>query len=586
MKATGFLKQPLLLLTMLCLLLTLFSCDSAKKANVSKREEITTVGNPNTQTETKDVETLKYSEPVLNGTYAVEEQDAAQGSVSYGYSIAEGKKMPKPMDQEDEKVVYQLADKNKETEFNTEQYGTIVENEFRRPVEAPLSTFSIDVDVASYGIIRSKIENRQDVPKDAVRIEEMVNYFTYNYDAPKDNRPFAVQTQLADCPWNAKHKLLQIGIQGKKIPTQNLPASNLVFLVDVSGSMDESNKLPLVQNALRLLVNQLNEKDRVAIVTYAGASGLALPSTPCNRKDDILQSIDNMQAGGSTNGAEGIELAYKTAKENFLPTGNNRVILCTDGDFNVGVTGDGDLVRLIEEKRKQGIFLSVLGFGMGNYKDSKMEQLADKGNGNYAYIDNVFEAKKNLVSQMGATLLCIAKDVKIQVEFNPVKVKGYRLIGYENRLLNAEDFNDDTKDAGEIGAGANVTAIYEITTDDKDDILTKPKVDPLKYQINGGLVTSNDLLTVKIRYKDPNADKSQLLEYPVADKTTAWDNTSNDFRFAVAVAGFGLVLRDSKFKGNLTMDKVRTWADKARGEDKEGYRNEFIKLLDLKKNMI
>lgn len=478
------------------------------------------------------------------------------------------------------------TEKNADKKFNTEDYSYIQENEFKRSTENPLSTFSIDVDVASYGIVRKKLEEGQAVPKDAVRIEELVNYFSYNYPEPKAGDPFSVNTELSVCPWNENHKLLRIGIHGKKIETENLPASNLVFLVDVSGSMEESNKLPLVKSSLRLLVNQLSEKDRVSIVTYAGSSGLALPSTSCNHKDRILQAIDEMQAGGSTNGAEGIELAYQVAKQNLLTGGNNRVILCTDGDFNVGVSSDGDLVRLIEQKRQQGIFLSVLGYGMGNYKDDKMEQLADKGNGNYAYIDNLFEAKKNLVDQIGGTLLCIAKDVKIRVEFNPAVVKGYRLIGYEDRLLNNEDFNDDTKDAGEIGAGTNVTAFYEITTEENDPSLTQPKTDALKYQTRTTTTALTDLLTVKLRYKDPKEDNSKLIEVQVPNKATAFASSSEDFRFAASVASFGMLLRDSKFKGQTSITKITEWATNAKGSDKEGYRAEFIKLLGLAKEAL
>lgn len=492
-----------------------------------------------------------------------------------------------PLADVEKKEVAANQKNNNDKDFNTEAYNYIQENEFKRPGEAPLSTFSIDVDVASYGMVRKKLEEGQTVPKDAVRIEELVNYFTYNYPEPENGQPFSVNTELSTCPWYSGHKLLRIGIHGKKIETEKLPASNLVFLIDVSGSMDEANKLPLVKNSLRLLVNQLNEKDRVAIVTYAGSSGLALPSTPCKNKEKILQAIEDMEAGGSTNGAEGINLAYQVAKQNLLSGGNNRVILCTDGDFNVGVTSDGDLIRLIEEKRNQGIFLSVLGYGMGNYKDSKMEQLADKGNGNYAYIDNLFEAKKNLVDQMGGTLLCIAKDVKIQVEFNPALVKGYRLIGYENRLLNNEDFNDDTKDAGEIGAGTNVTAFYEITTDEHDASLTKPAVDALKYQQgNKAVATSQELLTVKLRYKEPKEDKSKLIEMTVNNNPVAFASASRDFRFAASVASFGLLLRDSKFKGQTDLEKITEWARNAKGEDSEGYRSEFIKLLELAKQVL
>ncbi len=529
-----------------------------------------------TITETTQLgDAVEVDQAPLAGTYTVTVQDA--NGVSYAWTP----------DMEKKVQAADYTDKPEEKEeFNREAYNYIKENEFLRPIEKPLSTFSIDVDVASYGIMRKKLQSGQSVPKDAVRLEELVNYFSYNYPEPKNGQPFSVNTELSTCPWNANHKLLRIGIHGKSIETASLPSSNLVFLIDVSGSMDESDKLPLVKNSLRLLVNQLNAGDRVAIVTYAGASGLALPSTSCANKEKIFQAIENMEAGGSTNGAEGIELAYKTARENFMSDGNNRVILCTDGDFNVGVTSDGDLVRLIEKKRKEGVFLSVLGFGMGNYQDSKMEQLADKGNGNYAYIDNLFEANKNLVSQMGATLLCIAKDVKIQVEFNPVKVKGYRLLGYENRLMADQDFNDDTKDAGEIGAGTNVTAFYEITMDEKDESMTSPKVDALKYQSLVNAVSSSDLLTVKLRYKEPKEDKSKLIEMPVSDQATAFTSASEDFRFAASVVSFGMILRDSKFKGSSSIDKVLEWARNAKGSDAQGYRSEFIRLVSLAKSTL
>ncbi len=532
--------------------------------------------NISTVTEQGYADQAEYDMAPVAGTYTVTVQDA--NGVSYAWAPADAEKKA-------DKVDYLDKQEEKE-EFNREAYNYIKENEFLRPIEKPLSTFSIDVDVASYGIMRKKLQGGQSVPKDAVRLEELVNYFSYNYPEPNAGQPFSVNTELSACPWNANHKLLRIGIHGKSIETSSLPSSNLVFLIDVSGSMDEPDKLPLVKNSLRLLVNQLKADDRVAIVTYAGASGLALPSTSCANKEKIFQAIENMEAGGSTNGAEGIELAYKTARENFMSDGNNRVILCTDGDFNVRVTSDGDLVRLIEKKRKEGVFLSVLGFGMGNYQDSKMEQLADKGNGNYAFIDNLFEANKNLVSQMGATLLCIAKDVKIQVEFNPVKVKGYRLLGYENRLMADQDFNDDTKDAGEIGAGTNVTAFYEITLDEKDESMTSPKVDALKYQSLITAASSSDLLTVKLRYKEPKEDKSKLIEMPVSDQATTFASASEDFRFAASVISFGMILRDSKFKGTSSIDKVLEWARNSKGSDTQGYRSEFIRLVSLAKSTL
>jgi len=472
---------------------------------------------------------------------------------------------------------------------NSEDYDRIVENEFLKPTDKALSTFSIDVDVASYGMMRKKLEANQMPPKESVRLEELINYFTYDYANPVEGKPFSVASEISQCPWNTNHRLLHVGIQGKRIDKSLLLASNLVFLIDVSGSMMQADKLPLVQQSLRMLVNELNAQDKIAMVVYAGSSGLVLPSTSCSQKEKIVEAIDRLEAGGSTNGAAGINQAYEVAKANFLPNGNNRVILCTDGDFNVGINSDADLTALIEKKREEGVFLSVLGFGMGNYKDSKMEKLADKGNGNYAYIDNLNEAKKNLVTQMGGTLLTIAKDVKIQVEFNPAKVKAYRLIGYENRALADKDFNDDKKDAGEIGAGVSVTALYEIITDETDASFKEiPKTDPLKYQkTDGKAVAANgdEMLTVKIRYKEPKESVSKLLEFPVIDGGKKLGETTDNFRFASSVASFGMLLRDSKFKGNFTYDKVKELATGAIGKDTEGYRAEFIKLVGKAKGL-
>lgn len=472
----------------------------------------------------------------------------------------------------------------KQSQFNTEQYDYISENEFRNSKEEPLSTFSIDVDRASYSNVRRFINNGQTPPKDAVRIEELINYFSYNYPQPEDEHPFSINTEMSECPWNKKHKLVQIGLQGKTINTEKLPPGNLVFLIDVSGSMSDYNKLPLVKQSLRLLVNQLRAQDRVAMVVYAGAAGLVLESTSGKNKQKILDAIDNLESGGSTAGGAGIKLAYEVAKENLIKEGNNRVILATDGDFNVGVSSDGELVRLVEEKRESGVFLTVLGYGMGNYKDSKMEKLADKGNGNYAYIDNIMEAKKTLVTEMGGTLLTIAKDVKIQVEFNPAKVASYKLIGYENRLLNKEDFNDDTKDAGELGSGHTVTALYEIALVGAEEN-TVPKVDPLRYQIPNSTVkeaeASNELLTVKFRYKEPQGKESKLIVKNLYDGEKELALASNNLKFSAAVAEFGLLLRDSKFKENSSFDEVVKLAKMGKGEDKEGYRSEFIQLVEL-----
>jgi Ca-activated chloride channel homolog len=464
--------------------------------------------------------------------------------------------------------------------FNTEAYDRVVDNPFLQVAQNPLSTFSIDVDTAAYSNLRRFLGNSMLPPKDAVRIEEMVSYFTYDYPGPKGKDPFSAQVEVAQAPWNLEHRLVRIGLKGREIALDRRPASNLVFLIDVSGSMQPPNKLPLVKRGLQLLVEKLNENDRVAMVVYAGASGLALPSTSCEQKSRILAALDNLEAGGSTNGGAGIQLAYDTAMANFIKGGTNRVILATDGDFNVGVTNQGDLLRLIEDKAKSGVFLSVLGFGMGNYKDSTLEKLADKGNGNYAYVDSVNEGRKVLVEQMSGTLITIAKDVKIQIEFNPAQVGAYRLLGYENRLLRAEDFNDDAKDAGEIGAGHTVTALYETVPAGKEQSL--PGVDALKYQKPAqasAAAQSAELLTVKLRYKEPEGDKSMLMQFPVADLGTAWTSASRDFKFASAVAAFGMILRDSPHKGKATLGSVLELAEQGKGVDKEGYRAEFIQLV-------
>ncbi len=471
-------------------------------------------------------------------------------------------------------------------QWNTEAYDVINENEFKEVVQEPLSTFSIDVDAASYSNIRRFINYNQLPPKDAVRIEEMINYFTYTYPQPRGRHPFSITTEVSRCPWNVKHWIIHIGLQGKNINLDNVAPSNLTFLIDVSGSMQSYDKLPLLKSSLRMLVSHLREKDRISMVVYAGRAGLVLPSTPASNKKKIIEAIDCLTAGGCTAGGAGIQLAYKIAKENFIKNGNNRVILATDGDFNVGVSSDGELVRIIEEKRKAGIFLTVLGFGTGNYKDAKMEKLADKGNGNYAYIDNILEAKKVVVNEMAGTMYAIAKDVKIQIEFNPGKVTAYRLIGYENRKLQKEDFNDDTKDAGELGSGHTVTAMYEIIPAGvKADL---PDVDDLKYQktvINKENSTSDELLTIKFRYKEPDGEKSKLIKKVVKSRTVQLEKTSENFAFSVAVAGFGQLLRDSKYIGDLTYDKVLTMANSSIGRDTEGCRREFVKLVEKCKLM-
>jgi len=465
---------------------------------------------------------------------------------------------------------------------NTESYKGITENGFKTAENEPLSTFSVDVDAASYSNVRRFINSGQLPPADAVRIEEMINYFHYNLAGPENNEPVAINTELSAAPWNNNHRLLRLGLKAKTIATDKLPASNLVFLIDVSGSMDEPTKLPLVQSSLKMLVNQLRPQDKVAIVVYAGAAGVVLPATTGDKKTTINNAIDNLQAGGSTAGGAGIKLAYKIAQENFMKGGNNRVMLATDGDFNVGASSDDDMEKLIEKKRESGISLSVLGFGMGNYKDSKMETLADKGNGNYAYIDNITEARKTLISEFGGTLFTIAKDVKLQVEFNPAKIQAYRLVGYENRALNKEDFNNDKKDAGDMGSGHTVTAFYEIVPAGvKDDY--SGSVDPLKYQKPKPVHysnTSDEMLTIKFRYKQPTSSVSKMSHVEVYDKPVALNSTSTDFRFAAAVAEFGMLLRDSQFKQQATYDQVIKMARAARGDDAEGYRAEFIKLAE------
>lgn len=462
---------------------------------------------------------------------------------------------------------------------NTEEYDAVQENIFREVLKNPLSTFSIDVDAASYSNVRRFINTGQRPPKDAVRIEEMVNYFDYDYAQPKGDDPFAVHTEISTAPWNSKHKLIHIGLQGKTIPTDNLPASNLVFLIDVSGSMADANKLPLVKQSMVMLVEQLREQDHVAIVVYAGAAGVVLEPTAGNRKKEIIEALDRLEAGGSTAGGAGINLAYALAKKHFRDGGNNRVILATDGDFNVGESSNASMERLIEEKRKDGIFLTVLGYGMGNYKDSKMEILADKGNGNYAYIDNISEARKVLVNEFGGTLFTIAKDVKLQLEFNPAKVQAYRLIGYENRMLKSEDFNNDKKDAGELGSGHTVTALYEIIPAGVESEFFK--IDELKYQstkITTDAKRTDELLTIKLRYKKPDGDVSKLITHPLVDTQIDLTKTSDNFRWSASVAAFGMLLRDSEYIKDFSYDKVVTLAQNSKGEDEEGYRNEFISM--------
>ncbi|MBN2655580.1 MAG: VWA domain-containing protein [Spirochaetales bacterium] len=474
-------------------------------------------------------------------------------------------------------------DRSETAGFNTEEYSRIYEKGFLSVMDNPLSTFSIDVDTASYANVRRFLNSGTLPPPDAVRIEELINYFPYHMEGPKDNGPFAVQTVLSQSPWNRDNLLLKIGIQGRKISFEELPPNNLVFLLDVSGSMDDPGKLPLLKNAMKMIIANMRREDSIAICVYAGAAGTVIAPTGGVNKKAIAEALEQLEAGGSTAGAEGIELAYELAQKNFDSRGNNRIILATDGDFNVGPSSEGELVRMIEEKRMSGIYLTVLGFGSGNIKDSKMEMLADKGKGNYAYIDTLMEARKVLVEQMGGTFFTIAEDVKLQLEFNPVLIDSYRLIGYENRMLAREDFDDDQKDAGELGAGHSVTALYELIPAGGRESGTA-----LKYQnttVNAQALGSGEILTIKMRYKQPGAEQSILLEQPVENRLMDFDSADDDFRFASAVAMWGLLLRDSDYRGGASFDKVLEIARNARGDDPEGYRNEFIRLVSLSREL-
>jgi Ca-activated chloride channel family protein len=469
---------------------------------------------------------------------------------------------------------------------NTEGYDRIEDNPFLAVRSNALSSFSIDVDRASYSNVRRFIAEGQRPPKDAVRIEELVNYFSYDYPDPRGAQPFSVTTDVSVAPWNREHRLVRIALHSKRVEMDKLPPNNLVFLIDVSGSMMPDNKLPLLKSALRLLVDQLREQDRVAIVVYAGNAGLVLPSTPGSDKRTILAALDRLEAGGSTAGGAGLKLAYDVAREQRMPNGNNRVILATDGDFNVGPSSDAEMIQLIEERRDQGTFLTVLGFGMGNLKDAKMEKLAGKGNGNYSYIDNLLEARKVLGHELGGTLLTVAKDVKLQVEFNPSHVLAYRLIGYENRLLRNEDFDDDRKDAGDLGAGHSVTALYEVIPIGSHSTTPIRGVDSLRYQTVASHIADSkpcELMYVKLRYKEPNGKTSRRFDVAVEDQVR---EPSTDFRFAAAVAAFGMILRNSEYKGTATMEDVIAMAKESLGKDREGYRAEFIRMVESVQSML
>jgi Ca-activated chloride channel family protein len=470
--------------------------------------------------------------------------------------------------------------------FNTEEYNLIVENEFLDAYSNPLSTFSIDVDAASYSNARRFLMDGHLPPKDAVRIEEFINYFDYDYALPEGDSPFSVFTELGECPWNKENYLMNIGIKGKELSKEEMKPGNLVFLIDVSGSMEPENKLPLLKRAFAMMVNKLSPEDKISIVVYAGAAGLILPATKGSEKEKIIEAIGKLQSGGSTAGGAGIKLAYKIAEENFIKGGNNRIILATDGDFNVGVSSTSELVRIVEGNRDKGIFLTILGFGMGNYKDGRLEEIADKGNGNYYYIDNILEAKKVLSDEIMSTLFTIAKDVKIQIEFNPAKVKKYRLIGYENRLLKKEDFENDKKDAGELGSGHTVTALYEVIP--VSDVSAVRSFDNLKYQeskLKEAALSSDEVMTLNIRYKAPAGDTSELISQPVKEKIVKIDESSNNFQFSAAVAMFAMLLRESQFKGESNYNVVKEMAERSLGEDKYGYRDEFVSLVNRAKRL-
>ena len=536
---------------------------------VTSRATVQGAGRPDAKV---DHSTNAYQEAtVTTGASAAEYGNAASGVLALQPGVVNG---PPP-------CCWRYPQPRTSPDFNTEEYAHLRENGFRPVASAPLSTFSIDVDKASYANVRRFLTTGSLPPADAVRIEEMINYFSYDLPEPRGADPFSVTTEVAAAPWAPAHRLVRVGIQGKRLRGDRLPPSNLVFLIDVSGSMDEPNKLPLVKRSLRLLVDQLREDDKVSIVVYAGNAGLVLPCTPGTQKTRILDAIDRLEAGGSTAGGAGIELAYRIARQNLVRDGNNRVILATDGDFNVGASSEGELDRLIEQERRDGISLTVLGFGTGNYADQRMESLADKGNGNYFYVDNLTEGRKVFVEELQGTLFTIAKDVKIQVEFNPAEVASYRLIGYEDRGLRDEDFNNDSVDAGELGAGHSVTALYEIVPSGSAEADRTPGVDPLRYQSTPRPTGAprGELLTVKLRYQRPEGGPSRLIETPVRDLGRDDRAMSDDLGFAAAVAEWGMLLRNSDYKGTSSAAQVLQMARAHRGADEDGYRTEFIQLV-------
>lgn len=502
----------------------------------------------------QDTSTKVYQAPALGYEYQLERKALSSPSYS-GDAVKE------------EEIAY--------PPHNTESYAYTPENTFQHVKDHPLSTFSIDVDNASYTNTRRYLEGGSLPPADAVRIEEFINYFQYDYPQTSGPVPFAIHTELAGCPWNAEHHLMMVTLKGKSIPFESMAPLNVTFLLDVSGSMSDENKLPLLKKSLGLLVEKLRPKDKISIVVYAGAAGVVLE--PSNNKEEILSALNRLEAGGSTAGGQGIQLAYEINKKHFIENGNNRIILATDGDFNIGASSDGEMTRLIESKRDQGIYITVLGFGMGNYKDSKMETIADHGNGNYFYIDTYEEARKVLYTQLDGTLYSIANDVKLQLEFNPAKVASYRLIGYENRMLKSEDFNNDKKDAGELGAGHTVTALYELVPAGKNQSSTA--VDPLKYQKQVPVSNSQEWLTVKFRYKVPKDTVSKLLVKTETGTPKPFMQASENMRFASSIAGFGMLLRGSEFLGTYRYPELIQLAQSCRGKDEDGYRAELVQLM-------
>jgi len=466
------------------------------------------------------------------------------------------------------------------SDFSTEEYSPIKENDYFEALKDPMSTFGADVDAASYGNFRRFIMENQLPYADVIRTEEMINYFDYEYKHPEGEDPLSINIEYGDCPWNEKHNLVHIGLKGKTLKKEEQKQSNLVFLIDVSGSMASENKLPLLKRSFKLMVDNLADDDRISVVVYAGSAGMVLPPTKGSEKKTIMDALDKLNAGGSTAGGAGIMLAYKTASENFIRDGNNRVILATDGDFNVGISSTSELVKFVEEKKNEGIFLTILGFGMGNYKDDRLQQIADKGNGNHYYIDNIMEAKKVLVNELTGTLFTIAKDSKIQVEFNPVHISRYRLIGYENRMLENKDFEDDTKDAGEIGSGHTVTAIYEVVPANRDSLLKAHQSKYIESKIKDEYLNSDEIMTVRIRYKEPDGEKSKEFSKVLKNKPLKLDNTSDNFRFSAAVVELSQILRDSPFKGKSNIEEVIKLAKAAKGKDENGYRAEFIDLCE------